>query len=356
MEVNNEFTQMEVELLVDALGMDKQTYYSCDHPNERNRKSPCLDDVTDPLDLELMSSAKFVTFKHVGAGLDSRGVLVQKEISARNIDSFRSTANPMKLMKHVRCPGMKNQLKLDIKTNVTTPYIPTGSSVHKRLKETKSSVVSKSRHVKSSKKGESKNKIYASIPVKNNKNGVVANPEKCENHGVEMMTFDKLFDRNTENTYKVMTTTEESLDRNKDDRHIADSHLFPSNLSEGNITTKANMKEAINDASPQFPVDDVTGTNDMNVDIPFNPVDCKEKEPVPSTKDDSTICQKEESIATYKNNENVRDINTKAINEVDADFEDVGFDHFIRSLISEDEEDGLIRPSRGFSPSFTLIN
>lgn len=358
MNVHNEFTQMEMELLVDALGMDKETYYSCDHPYDRNRKYPCLDDVTDPLDLELMSSARFVTFKHVGAGLDNRGVLVQKEISALNIDSFRSIAHPMKLIKHVRCQGMKNQLKVDSKTNVTTPSIPTGSNVHKRRKKTKSTIVSKSRHVKSSKNGESENKNHASTPVKNDKKGVVANPERCENHVVEMMTFDELFDSNTENACKVMTTTEGTLDRNKDDRHLADSPLFPSDRSKGNKITKANMKEAINDASPPFPVDDITVTNDMNVDIPFNSTDCKEKEPVPSSRDDSTVCQKEESIATYKNNENVSDINTKAINEVDDDFEDVGLDHFIRSLIvSEDEEDSLIRPSRGLSPSsFTLIS
>ena len=355
MKVNNDFTQMEMEQLVDALGMDKETDYSCDHPYNKNQNSPYLDDVTDPLDLELMSSARFVTFKHVGAGLDNCGVLAQKEKPALNIDSFRSTANPMKLIKQVRYPGMKNQLKVDSKTNATTPYIPTGSNMHKRMKKTNASIVSKFRHGKSSKNGESDNENYASALVKNDKKGVVANPERGENRGVVMKTSNDLFDINTENVYEIMTTTEGTLDRNKDDRHLADSPLFPPNLSEGNKINKANIKEVANDANPPFLVDDITVTNDMNVDIPFNSADCKEKEPVPSSRDDSSVCHKEESIATYKNNTNVNDTNTKAINVVDDDF-----DHFIRSLISEDEEIRKMvssgSPSRGFSPSFTLVD
>jgi len=116
-------------------------------------------------------------------------------------------------------------------------------------------------------------------------------------------------------------------------------------------------------------VDDITVTQDMNIQIRYNIGDCKEKEPMTASKDDnsadvdetdfkiispivSTKSNEEESIGTiFKINATEEDINGNEINEVDID--DVGLDPFIRSLISEDDADGLIRPSRGFSPHFT---
>lgn len=70
-EDNVEFTQMEMEQLADVLGMDEKTDNFCDHSDDKSPETPRLDDVTDPLDLQLMSSARLVTFKHIGAGLEN---------------------------------------------------------------------------------------------------------------------------------------------------------------------------------------------------------------------------------------------------------------------------------------------
>jgi hypothetical protein len=152
------------------------------------------------------------------------------------------------------------------------------------------------------------------------------------------------------------------------DRQFTDSPLFPSDLIEGNRIHFNDTRCIIDDANPPFPVDDITVTQDMNLHIPYDIADCTEKEHMTASKDDSnanvdetdfkiispivsTKSNEEESIGMiYKINANEDDTNRNEINEVDID--DVGLDPFIRSLISEDDADGLIRPSRGFSPHF----
>ena len=132
---NDEYTQSEMAQLADVLGMD-QTYHSCDNTKEDSDdyKPTCFDGVTDPLDLELMSSSKYVVFENIGAGLDDCVVSPRKRKSPLKIKSSRCTANPMEKKEQGRCSDTSNQVTAVNKTYKIASHI---TATLKNLEEKK---------------------------------------------------------------------------------------------------------------------------------------------------------------------------------------------------------------------------
>ena len=346
------WTRMEIERLADALDSDIKMG-SCDCPITRKHEYPHLNEVVDPVDLELMSSAKFVTFKHIGAGLDSSGNLLRKEKRDQNIDSTRS--EPKKCGTQVGCPAIHPNPDSD--TNLNTPFPSKGSSAQKRINRVHSTTSSKFTRSEDGKGGH-----CVSNPIKNKKQGVIVNHEWIESRFVASRTSEKLSDCKLGSVYNNTITKAEVLDRSKDDiGGLGDEYEFNADCGEGNT------KDLVYDTNPPFPMDD------MMDNIRFHSGGRTGNKSARASKDDSAVvssdaggsifripapffleCHEEEEVITKSCD--MDHAITKPVDEVDNTDDDLCLDSLIRSLISEDEEDSLIRPPppREFSPTLLL--
>ncbi len=359
-EEDSKWTRMEVEQLADALDSDMKME-SCDCSIKGKDEYPHSNEVADPVDLELMSSAKFVTFKHVGAGLDSSGNLLRKEKTDKNVDSTRS--EPKKCGTQDECPAI--HLKLDSDTNPNTPFPSKGSSAQKRMNRVHSTTSSKLTRSEDGKGGHS-----PSNPVRNKEQGVIANHEWIESRFVASTTSEKLSDCKLGSAYDNTMTKVEVLDRSKDDiGGLGDEYGFNAERGGGNIINRGNTKDLVYDTNPPFPMDD------MMDNIRFHSGGRAGKKSALASKDDSAVgtsdvggsifripasffLESHEEKEVITKSCDMDDVITKPVDEVDNTDDDVCLDSLIRSLISEDEEDSLIRPSapppREFSSTLLL--
>mmetsp|Transcript_9587 Transcript_9587/g.20118 ORF Transcript_9587/g.20118 Transcript_9587/m.20118 type:complete len:352 (-) Transcript_9587:143-1198(-) len=294
----DEYTQWEMEHLVDALGMDKTEYTSDDRPNCRENSSSYPDAVIDPVDLELMSAAKYVVFKHIGTGLDDTHASTKKKKSPLEINANQYTITPMKRKKHGAFPGTRFKPRTIDSPYVITSSIPSILEKTKTGKVTKTHLDSKSSYcIKSSKKREVRKEMFT--PVRNQKN-----------KSSERDTKYNIYDANPP---------------------------FPVD----DITISNDMN---------------------NVILSLNSSDCEEKETIPSSGEDSGIdmddpdfkidlpmlsmkSQEIESMTTICE-DYLKYTTTKSIKEFENPQDDVDSDNesFLRSLMNEEEEHHLIPP------------
>jgi len=348
-------TSMELEELGDALDSEIKLD-SFDFSVVRNNESSHWNEVTDPVDLKLMSSAKFVAFQNLGAGLDSNGNLSQKEKPKQMLKYVTYT---QKSKKRGRCPVVN--LKAGIDPQPNTPFSSKRSIIQKRLKKTDTASSSKSIPSSDSRSGH-----CGPDPIKGKEKEVVVNPD-CIESRLAMKSSEKISDCETEETINDKIAIEQSLDRNKDEvLGLLDDSKFYGDHDEGNTSDEGNAKDCIYDSTPPFPMDDITES------IRFH---CYGKKPTCELKTGSGVgasdshgifripssleCQKEEVTKdkSYQSSTaNTDDKATVSLNEVEKTDDDVCLDSLIRSLISEDgEEDSLIRPPSPCELSSSLL-
>lgn len=333
-EVHDERTRMEVEDLGDALGLEIKIESFDFSVVKTNESSYHWNEVRDPVDSKLMSSAKFVTFQNLGVGLDSKGNQLQKEESEPMI---KKVPCMQKSKKCGRCPTVNRNPGSDPQPNKT--FSSKGPNLQKTAEEIYGISSLKLINPDDSESGQCEFDFIES------RLAAVKSSEKISSHQI--------------GAFNDTLTEEQNFDPSKDEmRGLLKYSIYLGDDREGNKSDEGNAKDRVYDSTPPFPMDDMTEN------IRFHDRDCNGKMSICKLKTGSAVgssgsdgifrissvseCQKEEVTMDKYNKSsttNTDDTASKPLTEVEITDDDVCFDSYIRSLISEDdEEDSLIRP------------
>ena len=317
---------MEIEQLTDALGMDKIHFSSFDDDTRTDATSsgdgggetPCYNTaiITDPVDVELMASSKYVVFENIGAGLDDdRPVLTRKK--------------------------KKSPLKVRYSSCLSSPTKTSQTKVTARSKSYKKKKITKRKGtniLKSSLERKGSDRMTSNAETNRSVTRIAS---ITSNSSVTSREISIMIDHNEANSEQKSNSSRDSVFV---DLPSAINFIQGENISSSSIGNAVDVKNDL----PPFPADIPMSNN--KIDNTINTLSYrfefdKKEQPLSETNNDSSSMDTDSVDIKFDFPELSMDCHGK--DSIAAATRDTAMNSFIRSLMVGDDESNLIPSSYG---------